>query len=139
MSWKTVKDNGIALVFPTGGTDSLRVVFDDRGTDVAYVVSNSHDNGNANAALIAATPQLLCACKRVLDAVVGAVMEVPDDVLLAALDCRRAVACAVSGEANFPDSERVLANRRRDQNKEAQRRCRARKKAAKEATDGPQA
>jgi hypothetical protein len=137
MAWKTVENNGITLQFPTGGSDTLRVVFDPSGHDIAYVVPEQKDNGNGNAALIAQAPSLLMACRRVWDAVLDAYQhDIPDEVLLAAFDCRRAVVAAVTGKGCDRDPQGWLADRRREQNKAAQARCRARKKAAKEATDG---
>lgn len=137
MAWKTVENNGITLQFPTGGSDTLRVVFDPSGHDIAYVVRDQKDNGNGNAALIAQAPSLLMACRRVWDAVLDAHQnDIPDEVLLAAFDCRRAVVAAVTGKCLDRDPKGWIADRRREQNKAAQARCRAKKKAAKEATDG---
>jgi hypothetical protein len=139
MAWKTVNNNGITVVLPSGGTDSLRVVFDDAGRDVAYVVPNGSDNGNHNAAVIAAAPSLLDACRRVWDAVLDTGADLPDDILLAAFDCRRAVIAAVLNKDHPWQPEQWIAARRRDQSRCRQRRCRAKKRAAKEATDGTQA
>lgn len=137
MAWKTVENNGITLEFPTGGRESLRVVFDTAGSDVAYVVPDSRDNGNSNASLIAQAPSLLMACRRVWDAVLDAkTLDIPDELLLAAFDCRRAVCAAVTGRPIEMQPDDWLAKRRREQNRAAQQRCRARKKAAREATDG---
>jgi hypothetical protein len=96
MAWKTAKDNGIDLVFPGGGTDSLRVVFDPKGIDIAYVVPTSSDNGNGNAALIAAAPDLLEACIGVLDVLVGwdPDRDMPEDLDEAGRLCLRAVMLA---------------------------------------------
>jgi hypothetical protein len=137
MAWKTVEDNGISLVFPTGGSDSLRVVFDTEAGDVAYVVPTHEDNGNKNASLIATAPSLLMACRRVWDAVLDTRHDLPDEVLLAAFDCRRAVVQAVIRKDHPWEPEQWLAHRRREQNRAAQKRCRARKKTSKEAKDGP--
>lgn len=137
MAWKTVENNGITLQFPAGGSDTLRVVFDPSGHDIAYVVPDQKDNGNGNAALIAQAPSMFMACRRVWDAVLDAYPhDIPDEVLLAAFDCRRAVVAAVTGNDIDRDPQGWLADRRRQQNRERQARCRARKKAAKEATDG---
>ena len=136
MAWKTVENNGITLQFPTGGSDTLRVVFDPSGHDIAYVVPDQKDNGNGNAALIAQAPSLLMACRRVWDAVLDAHQhDIPDEVLLAAFDCRRAVVAAVTGKCLGRDSGDWLADRRREQNKAAQARCRARKKESKDGAD----
>jgi hypothetical protein len=136
VSWKTVPNNGISLQFPGGGTDSLRVVFDPFGHDIAYVVPSGPDDGNGNASLIAAAPDLLAACKRIWDAVVDARYELPDELLLAAFDCRRATVRAVSGNQCSANPEEWLVRQRREQNRARQQRCRARKKAAQEPNDG---
>jgi hypothetical protein len=136
VAWKTVQNNGVSLVFPTGGSDSLRVVFDTEGGDVAYVVPTSDDNGDKNAAVIAAAPSLLMACRRVWDAVLDTRQDLPDEVLLAAFDCRRAVLQAVISKDHPWEPEQWLAHRRRELNRAAQQRCRARKKANKESSDG---
>lgn len=60
--WVTVRDNGILL-----GGKQCRVVFGST-LDVAYVLPFDGDNGNANARLISAAPELLAACKTAVDA-----------------------------------------------------------------------
>ena len=98
---------------------------------------DNKDNGNGNAALIAQAPSLLMACRRVWDAVLDAHQhDIPDELLLAAFDCRRAVVAAVTGKGIERDPQDWLEDRRREQNRAAQARCRARKKAAKEAANG---
>lgn len=137
MHWTTVQDNHIALQFPCGGTDSLRVVFDPAGGDIAYVLSDCRDNGNSNALLIAAAPDLFAACMRMLDAVFNAQQsELPDEILMAAFVCQRALVKAGVGKCLTSNPEQRIAQKRREQNRLAQKRCRAKKKAAKEATDG---
>lgn len=91
MAWKTFQDNGIQLVFPTGESNSLRVVFDDH-IDIAYVVPTGVDNGNGNARLIAAAPKLWNACRLMWAAVADCGCKVPPQVLEAAKNCRRACA-----------------------------------------------
>jgi hypothetical protein len=139
MSWKTFKDNGIAIQFPGGGGESLRVVFEPGGTDIAYVIPNAQDNGNGNAALIAAAPDLLAACIRLWDAVMDTKCSLPNEVLLSAFDCRKAVVKAVTGKDSSCQADQWSATRRREQNRLRQQRHRAAKKSCKEATDGTQA
>lgn len=139
MAWKTVEDNGITLQFPAGGTDSLRVVFDTQGHDIAYVVPDARDNGNSNALVIASAPELLSACKLVWDAVNDSQFELPNEILLAAFKCRRAFVSAVTGIQHPWNDEQFRVDRRREQNRAAQQRCRVRKKSAKGATDGTHA
>ena len=76
---------------------TLRVVWDQRGTDVAYVV-NMHGEGDSNAALIAAAPDLLVACREVFDAIIDNHSRVPDRVMEAARQCRSAVCKAITGK-----------------------------------------
>lgn len=135
MAWETVKDNGISLGFPTGGTDTLRVVFDPGGCDVAYVVDD-RGNGNGNASLIAAAPDMFNACRRLWDAVMDCGDAVPDRVLVAAFDCKRACVKAVTGRSLDVDSVDWATRRSREQGRLRQQRLRAKRKAEKEATHG---
>jgi hypothetical protein len=89
MAWKTVKDNHIELQLPTGGVESLRVVWKEGGSDVCYVVSCDGNNGNSNARLIAAAPDLWNACRLMWDAVAECGCQVPPQVLEAARYCKR--------------------------------------------------
>ena len=139
MTWQTVKDNGISLQFPMGGTESLRVVFDPNGFDIAYVVPDQRDQGNSNAAMIAAAPDLFNACRKLWDAVLEDCgrHDIPVDVLIAAFECRRAVVKAMGGHSyKHTLGAEQWAAKRRQQNRVRQRRCRSRKNAQKEATDG---
>jgi hypothetical protein len=97
MSWKTVRGNGIELGSPTGGTMDCRVVWDPRGTDVAYVV-NVDGEGDSNAALIAAAPDLFNACREMFDAVIDNHRQVPARVVEAAWKCRAAYSKAITGK-----------------------------------------
>lgn len=90
MIWETHPDNFIRLGFPTGGEDSLRVVFKRGGSDIAYVVPTLEDNGNANAKLIAYAPALLDACQRMWKEAKGSRDYVPEPVFQAARSCRTA-------------------------------------------------
>ena len=65
-TWMTVADNGVKLSFAGGDAVSHRIVFVERGRDIAYVVPTADDNGNGNARLIAAAPDLLEACKAMI-------------------------------------------------------------------------
>lgn len=135
MVWETVKDNGISLGFPTGGTDTLRVVFDPKGYDVAYVVDD-RGSGNSNASLIAAAPDLFNACRLLWDAVMDCGDTVPDRVLVAAFGCKRACVKAVTGRPFHADPADYVARRRREQGRIRQQRLRDKLKAEKEAADG---
>jgi hypothetical protein len=75
----------------------LRVVWDPRGTDVAYVV-NMHGEGDSNAALIAAAPDLFEACREMFDAAIDNHSRVPDRVMDAARKCRAAYSKAITGK-----------------------------------------
>lgn len=59
--WQTMRDNFVApmLVRDALHHTSLRIVFADPGMDIAYVLPFDGDNGNGNAQLIAAAPELL--------------------------------------------------------------------------------
>lgn len=135
MCWETVKDNGISLGFPAGGTDTLRVVFDTKGADIAYVVDD-RGLGNRNASLIAAAPDLFKACRLLWDAVMDCSATVPDRVLVAAFDCKRASVKAVSGRTFDADAVDWVTRHRREQGRIRQQRFRAKRKAEKEATHG---
>ncbi len=60
--WVTVRDNSVRLTIGGVAGGSARIVWSehpDSGTDVAYVLPHADgDNGNANARLIAAAPEL---------------------------------------------------------------------------------
>ena len=88
MAWKTVKDNHMELRLPTGGVDSFRIVWEEGGFDVCYVVPCDGSNGNANARLIAAAPDLWNACRLMWDAVAECGCQVPPQVLAAARHCK---------------------------------------------------
>lgn len=90
MIWETHPDNFIKLEFPLGGEDSLRIVFQRGGSDIAYVVPTPEDNGNANARLIAYAPALLDACQRVWNEAKGSKDYVPEPVFQAARLCSTA-------------------------------------------------
>jgi len=61
--WTTVRDNHADL----GTVETGRVVWSDKiGADVAYCPPVDGDNGNANARLIAAAPELYEVLKRVI-------------------------------------------------------------------------
>lgn len=101
MEWKTVRDNGMSAIGPTGHSMDLRIVFDDIGGDVAYVVPDSdNDNGNKNARKIAAAPELLKACMDVWDAFIewdksDPDAYVPDAVSNAVTKCGVAICIAL--------------------------------------------
>lgn len=60
----TVRNNHISLGMPSFSPASMRLVWNDQlSRDVAYVPPSDDDNGNANACLIAAAPELLHAAK----------------------------------------------------------------------------
>jgi hypothetical protein len=101
MNWKTHRDNGISLSGPCGGTDSYRIVFDDNGLDVAYVVATGTDNGNSNAKLIASAPRLANALRLVVEAIRLFRWTLPEPVLEAAKECRKALSEA-SRDALIP-------------------------------------
>lgn len=88
MAWKTVKDNNMELRLPTGGADSFRIVCEEDGSDVCYVVPCDGSNGNSNARLIAAAPDLWTACRLMWDAVADCGCNVPPQVLKAARHCK---------------------------------------------------
>ena len=88
MQWTTVKDNAMTLVFPSGGADVLRIVFDPQGSDIAYVVPLGPDKGNGNAKLIAASPVLLNACRFLLETLDAYGSGIPSHALDAAKHCR---------------------------------------------------
>ena len=139
MTWQTVKDNGINIQLPTGATDSLRVVFDPAGYDIAYVVPDQRDRGNSNAAMIAAAPELFDACVKLWEAVLDDCgdSDIPSNVLVAAFNCKLSAIKAAGGlgkESIF--SVDWAAIRRREQARLRQRRFRQRKKTQGEATDG---
>lgn len=57
--WRTMRDNFISGSSLRGQLESARVVYSERGFDVAYCPPTDGDNGNTNARLIAAAPALL--------------------------------------------------------------------------------
>jgi hypothetical protein len=132
MPWKTKEGNGITLGLPSGADATLRLVWDERGRDVAYVVNQSGE-GDVNARLIACAPELILACREVFDAVIDNRRQVPEPVMEAAIRCRMIFVKAIGGTETRADD---AAERRRELNKEAQRRRRARMKKNREATDG---
>jgi hypothetical protein len=95
MEWKTAKDNDIELRFPAGGVDSLRIVWQQGGSDVCYVVPCDGNNGNSNAKLIAAAPELWSACVLLIAAIDNCQDSVPAAVLEAATKCRCAASKAI--------------------------------------------
>lgn len=67
--WRTVENNHVQLTGCLGETASFRVVWQEGGIDVAYVVPSSDgNNGNDSARLIAAAPCLLDAVNAVMEA-----------------------------------------------------------------------
>ena len=106
MNWKTCQDNGISLAGPCGGTDSYRIVFDDSGLDVAYVVATGQDNGNSNARLIASAPRLVNAIRLVVEAINLFKWILPEPVLEAAKECRKALDEASRGAGSCAGKSR---------------------------------
>lgn len=86
--WQASENNGITVCFPCGSSETLRIVFDESGKDVAYVIPTENDNGNANARLIAYAPALLDACMKMWRAAKGSDEYVPEAVFQAARLCR---------------------------------------------------
>lgn len=92
MGWKTARNNGISLISPSLGRMDLRIVWDEKGSDIAYIVPIcDRDNGNSNARLIAAAPDLWNACRLMWDAVAECGCQVPPQVLDAARHCKQLV------------------------------------------------
>jgi hypothetical protein len=70
-TWQTLRDNYVEKWMVKAGlkgkpSETYRVVWEERSGDVAYVVPSDDDNGNRNAALIAAAPSLLAAVEALL-------------------------------------------------------------------------
>ena len=61
--WTTVRDNFVSYKLVPLKQSGCRVVWAEHKFDVAYCPPTDDDNGNANARLIAAAPELLAACK----------------------------------------------------------------------------
>lgn len=59
--WLTVRDNSISLP-----PFDLRIVWSEKHGDICYVQDDDGDNGNSNARLIAAAPELLEALRGLL-------------------------------------------------------------------------
>lgn len=134
MNWRTISNNGITLGLPSGAVAIHRVVFEPGGRDIAYVVPDSRDSGNGNAAMIAAAPRLREACLEVWAAAESSGDDVPEQVWLAAQKCMEAFLASVWKPSDAVDSYRTQSRRAKD--RERQRRCRERKAAAKEGKDG---
>lgn len=96
MDWRTRAGNCFTIGLPTGGTDVLRQVWQHGGQAVALVV-NTHGQGDRNAALIAAAPQLLAACEAVNAAMTQHSVALPPALMAAADACRTAAAAASVG------------------------------------------
>lgn len=86
--WQTAPNNGMKVSFPWGSSETLRIVFDQSGKDVAYVIPTNEDNGNANARLIAYAPSLLDVCRKMWREAKASKEYVPENVFQAARLCR---------------------------------------------------
>ena len=101
-SWQTLAGNGVTLGLPAGGTGQLRVVWAAGGGDIAYVV-DSHSQGNRNAALIAAAPQLASLVRVIANAGAeavanGSVTAELEDAILACIVASRRLDTAMARE-----------------------------------------
>ncbi len=66
--WITQRDNYIAKILVPTGRNGCRVVYAEYG-DVAYIGPFDDDNGNSNARLIAAAPDLLAVARKAMAAI----------------------------------------------------------------------
>lgn len=86
MKWKTVRNNHI-----DHWTGSLRVVWQDRGSDVCYVVPCDGDNGNATAMMIASLPDVFLAAINLCDLILQEEVMLDSEVVRKAVDCKQLI------------------------------------------------